>query len=226
MRLLLALLLFAFAPGCGDSGAGLADAAAPDLALSRITSITVHYPNAAKNNQKLTIRGDGGGLNWNTGTPMTAAADGWRFSIVDLDKPLEFKPLLDDMTWSRGANDRVQPDAIADVYPHFNTPKGRVFKLIASFHSNVLGNDRGVWAYLPPSYDENPEATYPVLYMHDGQNLFDPLLAFGGNEWMVDETLDAGADVLDRAQSIREVIVIGIANTAERTYEYTPTRDA
>ena len=48
---------------------------------------------------------------------------------------------------------------------------GHVTELIADFHSTVLSNDRGIWAYLPPSYSENTRATYPVLYMHDGQNL-------------------------------------------------------
>ena len=57
--------------------------------------------------------------------------------------------------------------------------------------------------------------------MHDGQNLFDPALAFGGNEWKVDETLDAAAE----DGSIEELIVIGVENTAERIYEYTPTTD-
>src|SRR5690242_17141630 len=57
--------------------------------------------------------------------------------------------------------------------------------------------------------------------MHDGQNLFDPALAFGGNEWKVDETLDAAAE----DGSIADLIVIGVENTADRIDEYTPTPD-
>ena len=61
----------------------------------------------------------------------------------------------------------------------------------------------------------------PVLYMHDGQNLFDPSAAFGGNTWQVQQTMDAAA--IDG--SIAEAIVIGIENTANRIPEYTPVPD-
>jgi predicted alpha/beta superfamily hydrolase len=141
--------------------------------------------------------------------------------ITDLAQPFAFKPLLDDATWSLGPNYHVTPGATVDVYPHFVNAKGTVTKLIASFASTALGNTRAVWAYLPASYAENTRARYPVLYMHDGQNLFDPALAFGGNEWKVDETLDAAA----ADGSIAEIVVIGIENTAGRMYEYTPTTD-
>ena len=136
--------------------------------------------------------------------------------------PLEFKPLLDDATWSRGPNYTVAPGATVDVYPHFTTVAGSVDQADRRRSTRpTLGNDRAVWAYLPPSYDENTRARFPVLYMHDGQNLFDPALAFGGNEWKVDETLDAAAE----DGSIAEIIVIGVENTAARIYEYTPTTD-
>jgi predicted alpha/beta superfamily hydrolase len=79
---------------------------------------------------------------------------------------------------------------------------------------------RRVVVWLPDGYSAHG-AKYAVLYMHDGQNLFDPTLAFGGNEWKVDETLDAAAE----DGSIEELIVIGVENTAQRIYEYTPTTD-
>src|SRR5262249_39491532 len=155
------------------------------------------------------VRGSATPLNWNSGLAMTSgSADTWTFTSMDITAPMEWKPLLDDTNWSRGANYRVSPGETADVYPHFNTMNGRVIKLVDSFHSTLLNNDRGVWAYLPPSYDENPLANYPVLYMHDGQNLFDPALAFGGNEWMVDETLNGGAETNDITLAIREIIVV------------------
>ena len=55
---------------------------------------------------------------------------------------------------------------------------------------------------------------------HDGQNLFDPGLAFGGNEWKVDEAFDTA---VAGDGSIREAIVVGIGNSADRIYELTPT---
>ncbi|MBI5763156.1 MAG: hypothetical protein HZA51_06495 [Planctomycetes bacterium] len=63
---------------------------------------------------------------------------------------------------------------------------------------------------------------YPVLYMHDGQNLFDAGSSFIGVEWQVDETVER----LIKEGKIPPIIVVGIYNNAERMNEYTPTRDA
>ena len=80
---------------------------------------------------------------------------------------------------------------------------------------------RTITVYLPPGYDGAQER-YPVLYMHDGQNLFDPRRAAFGVEWGVDETLDA----LVAAGEIRTWIVVGIDNSgAGRIDDYTATRD-
>ena len=75
-----------------------------------------------------------------------------------------------------------------------------------------------VW--LPPSYETETKRRYPVLYVHDGQNLFDPATAFAGVDWQLDET----ADSLVRAEKIEPVIIVGIANTMARLEEYTPKR--
>lgn len=85
-----------------------------------------------------------------------------------------------------------------------------VFILHEAFDFPNLKRTRRIWAYLPVGYNESDEQ-YPVIYMHDGQNLFDTHNAFG-NEWQVDETLDADQG---------KVIVIGIDNGAEhRMAEY------
>src|SRR4051812_7203780 len=60
--------------------------------------------------------------------------------------------------------------------------RGRLDR-IEAFESKILDNERNLSIYLPPGYDERGELRYPVLYMQDGQNLFDPRLAFGGNPW-------------------------------------------
>ena len=77
-------------------------------------------------------------------------------------------------------------------------------------------NGRGVWVYLPPGYHETTRS-YPVLYMHDGQNLFDDATSFAG-EWGVDETLES----LIASGEVEPVIVVGIENSAARISEYTP----
>ncbi|MCK5805400.1 MAG: SUMF1/EgtB/PvdO family nonheme iron enzyme, partial [Lentisphaeria bacterium] len=81
--------------------------------------------------------------------------------------------------------------------------------------------DRRVDVFLPEAYDSDPSAHFPVLYMHDGQNLFDPTQAAFGVAWEVDETLDA----LTAQGHVPPHIVVGIHNTAERIDDYTPDED-
>jgi predicted alpha/beta superfamily hydrolase len=80
---------------------------------------------------------------------------------------------------------------------------------------------RPVDVWLPPGYAEGGERRYPVLYMHDGQNLFDPELAFGGVDWGLDEALGR----LAAAGDIPETMVVAIWNTGEaRWTEYMPQK--
>ena len=77
--------------------------------------------------------------------------------------------------------------------------------------------------YLPPMYDEQPGRRFPVLYMQDGQNLFDPETSFiKGNYWRMGET----ADELILSAEIQPLIIVGIYNTGPRRIdEYTPVQD-
>src|ERR1700694_4694887 len=60
-------------------------------------------------------------------------------------------------------------------------------RLQKDFHSKILNNDRDVIVYLPPGYDKDKQRHYSVLYLHDGQNLFDGATSFiPGQEWRVD----------------------------------------
>ncbi len=82
------------------------------------------------------------------------------------------------------------------------------------------GRTRRIWLYLPPDYATS-QKTYPVLYMHDGQNLFDAATSFSG-EWGVDETLDRLHQAGDWG-----CIVVGIDNGgANRLNEYSPYPNA
>lgn len=91
-------------------------------------------------------------------------------------------------------------------------------KQLDGVHSPQLDNERHLLVYLPPSYGAG-ERRYPVLYMHDGQNLFDPATSFAG-EWAVDQTLEAASE------DGLEAIVVAIPNMgADRTNEYSPFRD-
>ena len=90
-----------------------------------------------------------------------------------------------------------------------------------AFPSKILGNRRDVLVYLPPGYRRISRKRYPVLYMNDGQNVFDPTTAFAGVEWGVDDT----AERLIREKLLEPLIVVAIANTGDdRIHEYAPTR--
>lgn len=84
-------------------------------------------------------------------------------------------------------------------------------------YSPQLHNRRNVLVWLPNSYDSSRQR-YPVIYMQDGQNLFDAYTSFAG-EWQVDETMirleDEGL----------EAIIVGIPNNDRRMYEYSPYPD-
>ncbi len=94
--------------------------------------------------------------------------------------------------------------------------KGR-FVIIKMFPSKYLKFKRNIILFLPESYDSS-DKRYPVIYAHDGQNLFDPKTSFAG-EWHLDENIDR----LVKKKLMKEVIVAGIYNTAMRIDEYTPT---
>lgn len=78
---------------------------------------------------------------------------------------------------------------------------------------------RRVVVWLPSGYDPHGPK-YAVLYMHDGQNLFDTKTAGYGMEWQIDETLDR----LIREKKVRPTIVVGIWSTPKRLQEYVPSK--
>ena len=90
-----------------------------------------------------------------------------------------------------------------------------------AFPSKILRNRRDILVYLPPNYRRFSRQRYPVLYLHDGQNVFDAATSFAGVEWGVDET----AERLIRKKLIEPIIVVAIENVGEdRVHEYAPTR--
>jgi predicted alpha/beta superfamily hydrolase len=87
------------------------------------------------------------------------------------------------------------------------------------YHHKLEGEgirERDVAVWLPPGYDEHPDKLYPVLYMHDGQNMFDPQTSAFGVDWQIDEA----ADSLIRKGFIKPLIIVGIYNTPDRWSEY------
>jgi predicted alpha/beta superfamily hydrolase len=94
---------------------------------------------------------------------------------------------------------------------------GKFNLLLEEIHTRSSDHPRSIYIYLPVGFKKTGVTRYPVLYMHDGQNLFDPERSTFGETWQVDKTLN---DLIAR-KVIPPIIVIGIDNTADRTSEYT-----
>ena len=110
-----------------------------------------------------------------------------------------------------GWKDDFKIEAVARQH----TASSHVSVLDSAFYIPQLNRTRRIWLYLPDDYSKTKKR-FPVLYMHDGQNLFDEATS-GFGEWGVDECLDS----LFR-QGKKECIVIGIDNGAKRMNEYNP----
>lgn len=94
-----------------------------------------------------------------------------------------------------------------------------MLKTYSAFTSDYV-TARTVQVYLPAAYAASPGQRFPVLYMHDGQNLFDPATAFIGVDWGVHEALEQ----LVAAGRARPAIIVGIWNTPQRRAEYFPDK--
>jgi enterochelin esterase-like enzyme len=101
-------------------------------------------------------------------------------------------------------------------------PHPRV-RLHRAFPSQTLPGERDLIVYVPPGYDQHPERTYPVLYLQDGQNLFDGRTSFiPGRTWELREHADAAIE----AGEVEPLVIVGIYNTGDRRLaEYTHERD-
>ena len=91
------------------------------------------------------------------------------------------------------------------------------------FSSHIFRNARFLRVWLPPGYDNPTSADrhYPVLYLNDGQNLFEAAISFTGVEWQVDET----GERLIRERVVPPMIIVGIDNGGkDRIREYMPHR--
>ncbi len=172
--------------------------------------------------------------NWSgTGLELTAGEAGvWEGSIaVPRGTELEFKVTLG--TW---AEEALGPDGAVPGNHTLTASEERVvevevpgWKAPVEVQSQITGTvvvhpgmegdgilPRDVQVWLPPSYETNRRRRYPVLYMHDGQQVFDPATSTFGVAWDVDET----ATRLIEEEKLREIIVVAINNTPQRGEEY------
>lgn len=181
--------------------------------------IRVHYP---LRDGHMTLRLD---VDWDQPLQPSAtdpARGLHEFDVATARPSLFYKPCIvgadGQLRWAQGKNYflPVEDQAVIAIYPHFaGPPVGRVTDL-TPFNSSRSGTYQ-YRAYLPPGYDDNTLKRYPVLYVHDGQNVFSPPDRGPSADWMLDETLG----LLDAMSLIDKVIVVGIYSRVSRMDDYT-----
>ncbi|NOZ75913.1 MAG: histidine kinase, partial [FCB group bacterium] len=164
--------------------------------------------------------------------------------LVDRPRVIEYK--ITRGSWSQEAlteTRQVPPNSVARLKQGLNEIMVRVpawkdavtvapssspqsitgdVRLHPEFYSPQLDNLRMIRVWLPPSYADSLNQRYPVLYCHDGQNIFEPTYSLSGKEWGLDEL----ATELITAGRMDEIIIVGIDNLPDvRTEEYSPMQD-
>jgi predicted alpha/beta superfamily hydrolase len=113
----------------------------------------------------------------------------------------------------------LTPVGWKDSMPRPSSTMTGIVDVHAAMSAPGLRYRRDVLVRLPPGYRSRTDRRYPVLYVHDGQNVFDRATAAFGWEWRVDETMDS----LASTGAIDQVILVAINNTSDRIDEYSDT---
>jgi predicted alpha/beta superfamily hydrolase len=211
-------------------------AGAPAGAAERSVRVKVHYPLAEG---RMVLRSD---RDWDADiAPVDQDSAGASFTFeLTWERGVYsyFKPVLHDAKgphwaqgenylalstgqaaappWTAGASTGGAGSAHRDIYPHFFGDASCSECGVVRLPSRDGEREHTLRVFYPPGYDENTLESYPVVYMQDGQNLFFPQEAFGGNPWRIGETLR----ILDAMNLIRKVIVVGIY-PRDRMQDYT-----
>ena len=192
-------------PGTGTGTGG-------GTSTTAYTKVVVHYPHSGK---ALSLSSDAQmGM-----TVMSDTGDTVTFKLSQVSTSATFAVTLDGAK-ALGGTWKVSANQTLDLYPRFFGTKGKAWQKQSGYTTKLLSGTRNIWVYTPPGYEENSAGRYPVLYMHDGDSLFNTNVAGGTGDLRIDEFLDAGA----ADGSIREIIVVGVGSNANRYSELTPPR--
>lgn len=178
--------------------------------------IKVHYP---LKEGKIVLRTS---HDWDKDrSPVEADANCHVFTVECDESYFYFKPCVVDEAgfhWSIGANYLAitNSNTVREVWPAFFSEAGGSLSETLEVTSPHDKRKHLVRIYHPPGYHENTLKRFPVLYMHDGQNLFFPRESFLGVDWKVSQTMD----VLNAMNAIDKVIVIGVY-PQDRLVDYT-----
>jgi predicted alpha/beta superfamily hydrolase len=172
------------------------------------------------------VSGDWNG--WDASAPATAPLCGSQLVVLVTPVPTGFHTykLFDGTTWSLDPSNPAfayddftgNPDHRNSVLDTPDSGRGHLVELDQAC-SAALGNCRDVTAYLPAGYDAPDAAArrYPVLFMHDGQNVWDDhTCCFGHTGWEINVTLDAEI----AGGTVAPIVVIAADNTVNRNNEY------
>lgn len=185
----------------------------------------VRVPPDTPPGEPIFLAGDGDALgNWRAaGVPLERYPD--ETFRVQLDLPADSRFLVTRGHWRRAETDADGREVHARQIHESRRTKIEVtvagwgrgsVRYHVDFGSRFLPYARTLTIHLPPGYDLDPRRRFPVLYLHDGQNLFDANTAFAGVPWRADET----AERLVRAGACRPAILVGVANSPDRIREY------
>jgi predicted alpha/beta superfamily hydrolase len=188
---------------------------------------------------RVELRGGFAPLSWQQGLPMQRQADGrWAVEVAFAQRPAGGQPVPHkfrivragqgpDEGWEPGSNHVALLEGDAPrVARAFGSPAvpapSRLTGQIVTLEPWPAGHPkaRPVWVWLPPGYEQEAARRYPVLYLHDGQTMFDARSA--GAEWAIDET----AQRLVATRAIAPFIAVAVPSGRERVLELTPTKDA
>lgn len=224
----------------GESEDFAAEAEARELVQ---VAFVVDVPETTPDDQTVFVAGSHPELGaWQAaGLPLRRAEDGRYHGQCELLSGIEHEFKITRGTWSTVERDeqgedlvnrpfRAEKDLTVDVavakwVDNGQTIPGRLtvtgdVRTHPKVASDLLELPRDLIVYLPPGYEDadNAETRYPVLYLNDGQNLFNESTSYAGIEWGVDEAVEDL--ILDG--DIAPMIVVGIYNTENRDDEYTP----
>jgi predicted alpha/beta superfamily hydrolase len=164
-------------------------------------------------------------LDWDRSIEPVQVTDDGTISTFEIEAKQPFvycKPCLvtaeGTSHWSVGANKLVLMEESEQrmMYPFFFGPEQGRFSKLIEFPSKILDRPHCLRVYVPPGYDENTLATYPMALMQDGQNLFFPEEAFLGQTWDLNET----SATLRAMSAVEDFVIIGI-RSGDRMKEYT-----
>ena len=181
-------------------------------------TIRIHYP---LKNGKIVLRTEN---DWEKDIEPSRI-DAWNhvyeFKITSSHNCIAYKPLIRDesyVRWQPGVNRVAVLDGSEgdDVYPTFDSTAKASITQIFKVPSKIMKRDVLLRLYLPAGYEDNPLKYFPVIYMHDGKNLFFPEEAFLGRDWAVDENME----LLGRMSLIERTIIVGVY-AGDREHEYT-----